>query len=244
MKKLLFNTLIFLSLHHTLFGQGKIALDKDFNELGDEYSSAVFFRVNPLEKKELSFILLDSMETKIGSEEWIIDKYSGAISERKIQLFNSEGRIHQTLLIKEKNKEITYFHQNGKKKCVEKYETGMITSRIYYNENGVYESADKIIKPEAVGGLQAWNKHLISKLRYPKEAYKVKAVGLVLVGFDIFEDGEIKNVQIINKGENHPALENEAKRVVELFDKGWIPLTINGIPQKSQMTIPIKFQRG
>ncbi|WP_194974309.1 energy transducer TonB [Aquiflexum lacus] len=243
MKKTFFITLIFLSLHHTSFSQKKIALDKDFNELTGD-SSRVFYRVNPFGNKELSFILLDSMETKIGSEEWTIDKFSGALSERKIQLFNSEGTIHQSLLIKEKNREITYYHDNGKKKCVEKYETGMISSRVNYDDNGVFESSDKIVKPEAVGGLQAWNKHLISKLRYPREAFKAKAVGLVLVGFDVFEDGEIKNVKIINKGENHPALEDEAKRVVELFDKGWTPLTINGIPQKSQMTIPINFVRG
>ena len=243
MKKSVLTTLIFLSQYHILFSQEKIALDKNFIEV-DQFSSAAFYRVNPLEKNDLSFILLDSLENKIGSEEWIIDKYSGAINERKIQLFHAENRLHTTLIIKDKNREITYFYDNGKKKCVEKYENGMITSRIHYNENGVYESTDKIVKPEAVGGLNAWNKHLISKLRYPREAFKSKAEGLVLVGFDIFEDGEIKNIHIINEGECHPALENEAKRVVELFDKGWTPMTINGIPQKSQMTIPIKFQRG
>lgn len=241
MKKTVLITIISLSLHHILFGQEIIALDEDFNEI-DKSLSATFYRVNPLEKNELSFILLDSMENQIGSEEWIIDKYSGALSERKIQLFNSEGTVHQSFLIKEKNREITYFHDNGKKKCVEKYEMRMISSRVNYDDNGVFESSDKIVKPEAVGGLKAWNKHLISKLRYPREAFKAKAVGLVLVGFDVFEDGEIKNVKIINKGENHPALEEEAKRVVELFDKGWTPLTINGIPQKSLMTIPINFK--
>jgi TonB family protein len=244
MKKTILSTIILCLVHFVLFGQEKTPLDKNFDELTEPSSSGIFYRVNPIDKKELSFDLIDSIENKIGTEEWVLDKYSGTVSERNIKIFYPDGMLKKSIVITEKNRDITDFHNNGKKKCVEKYENGMITSRIHYNENGVFESSDKIVKPEAVGGINAWNKHLISKLRYPREAFKSKAEGMVLVGFDILEDGEIKNIHIINKGESHPALENEAKRVVELFDKGWTPLTINGIPQKSQMTIPIRFQRG
>lgn len=144
MKKTFFITLIFLSLHHTSFSQKKIALDKDFNELTGD-SSRVFYRVNPFGNKELSFIQLDSMENKVGSEEWVIDKYSGNIIERSIKLSKSDGSLNKSILIMGTNREITYFHDNGNKKCIEKFETGMITSRDHFNVNGVFESDNTMI---------------------------------------------------------------------------------------------------
>jgi TonB family protein len=244
MKKAIISTFVLCLVHFVLFGQEKTPLDKNFEELTDPSSSGIFYRVNPINKKELSFDLIDSTKNKIGTEEWVLDKYSGTVSERNIKLYFPDGMLKKSIIFTDKNRVITDYYENGKKKCVEKYDTGMITSRVHYNENGVYESADKIVKPEAVGGIQAWNSHIRSKLKYPKAALTANAVGLVLVGFDILENGEVENIHIINKGESHPSLEDEAKRMVEIFDKGWIPLTINGISQKSQMTIRINFKRG
>jgi TonB family protein len=244
MVKSCFFSLIFCFTISNVFSQEKTVLDKDFNELGNSSSSGFYFRVNPLDKKELSFTILDSLENEIGKESWKIDKNSGLVSERKIELFYPDGASKETLIITENNREITFFHENGMKKSVEKQIAGMISSRSHFNEFGELESVDKITKPEAKGGIQAWSMHLRNNLKYPKAAINAEAEGRVLVEFDINVTGKAENVQIKNKGESHASLEDEAKRMVETFKNGWIPLTINGIPEKTKMTIPIAFKRG
>jgi TonB family protein len=226
------------------FSQEKILLDKDFNEISQSSSSSVFYRVNPVDKKELNFTILDTLENVVGKESWKIDKYSGLVNERKIELFYPDGSLKESLLITEKGKEITYFYPDGKKKSVEKYDGPFLSTKINYNENGIYESEDKITKPGVKGGSQAWMNFIRKNLKYPSEAISSNAEGNVIVEFNILEDGKIENIHIKNKGENHPSLEEEAKRIVGIFNKGWIPMTINGKPNKSIMRIPIRFRRG
>ena len=80
-------------------------------------------------------------------------------------------------------------------------------------------------------------------MKYSKSAIATNSEGKVLIEFDNTENEKVENFKIKKKGESHASLEEEAKRMVETFQNGWISLTMNGNPAKSQVTITINFKR-
>lgn len=77
-----------------------------------------------------------------------------------------------------------------------------------------------------------------SRLIYPEVAKKEKISGRVLVTFTIDVDGSIKDVKVLRG--THPALDNEAVRVVSSSPK-WKPGYQNGKPVPVSYTFPVIF---
>lgn len=84
-------------------------------------------------------------------------------------------------------------------------ETGPVAITVHYED------------PVFPGGEKAMYKFLEENINYPEEAEKDNAYGKVVVEFQVLTDGSITNIQLNRKV--HPALDQEALRVVSLLPK-------------------------
>jgi len=71
------------------------------------------------------------------------------------------------------------------------------------------------------GGQAAWNKFLISNMRYPDRAYTKGAEGVVIVEFSIDTNGMVSDIKAIS-GPSYGGLRDEAIRLIKISGK-WIP---------------------
>ena len=85
-------------------------------------------------------------------------------------------------------------------------------------------------------GLLKW---VQSNLKYPEIAKKNGVQGRVVVQFLIKKDGSIEEIKIYRS--RHPALDEEAIRIVKTFPK-FIPGKRNGVPVDMWYTLPINFK--
>ena len=104
---------------------------------------------------------------------------------------------------------------------------------------------DKILKdpmydtpPSFPGGFEALQSFLRENTQYPEEAVKNSIQGKVIVSFVIEEDGSISNIKVARGV--HPALDEEAVRVVGLMPK-WKPAMNNSKPIRTKYNVPVFF---
>ena len=95
------------------------------------------------------------------------------------------------------------------------------------------------INPEFVGGIEKLFEYLEENLNYPEMAKENGIQGKVFIQFDVWKDGDIKNVEVL-KGV-HETLDSAAVRVVKTMPK-WTPGYINGEPVNSRFTLPLSFK--
>jgi len=94
-------------------------------------------------------------------------------------------------------------------------------------------------KPEYIYGKRELSNHILKTARYPKDAKKDKAEGIVMVQVVVEKDGSFTNPQVISSV--HPLLDAEALRVVETL-KCFIPGKVNKEPVRCFYQIPIAFE--
>ena len=92
--------------------------------------------------------------------------------------------------------------------------------------------------PEFPGGNEALMKFIMENIRYPAEAGKVNAQGNVIVNFVVKSSGKVENAKVVKSV--HPALDNEALRVIGLMPD-WKPGTQRGKAVDVSYTLPIQF---
>ena len=112
------------------------------------------------------------------------------------------------------------------------------------NEEEVDSSSSRIYETveepgEFPGGQAALNKWLSYNIRYPEIAQQNGIQGRVVIRFVVEKDGTISNVECL-KGVD-PSLDGEAMRIVKIMPK-WIPGKINGMPVRSNFTLPVTFR--
>jgi len=78
-----------------------------------------------------------------------------------------------------------------------------------------------------------------SRVKYPQIAAENGIQGRVFIMFVVEPDGSVSNVTILRSVD--PALDNEAKRVVESSPK-WVPGKQRGAPVRVRFSMPINFQ--
>jgi len=94
-------------------------------------------------------------------------------------------------------------------------------------------------KPEYIYGRRVLDEHIVKTAKYPLDAKKDKAQGIVLVQIIVEKDGSFSNPQVISSV--HPLLDAEALRVVETL-KCFIPGKVNKEPVRCFYQIPIAFE--
>ncbi len=102
-----------------------------------------------------------------------------------------------------------------------------------------YRKTRKAIKlPRLIGGKEAFMKFLKENLRYPQEALKARVEGIVIVEFDVDDNGTVDKPRII-KGIGY-GCDEEAMRLVSLLR--YEKVKNRGIRLKSTTKINIKFK--
>ncbi len=94
-------------------------------------------------------------------------------------------------------------------------------------------------KPVFPGGQKALMEFLKSNLVYPKAARDSSIQGRVMVKFTVEKDGSITDVEVVRGV--HPALDEEAVRVVSMMPK-WKPGTQMGDIVRTKFTLPVFFK--
>ncbi|MBN8679113.1 MAG: M56 family metallopeptidase [Chitinophagales bacterium] len=98
------------------------------------------------------------------------------------------------------------------------------------------------VQPEFPGGMEGLMKYLGEQIKYPEEAKKANAEGMIVVQFLVKEDGSLDEVKQAEGAQiAHPALLTEAIRVVKAMPK-WKPAVKDGKVVKTTFTLPIKFK--
>lgn len=125
---------------------------------------------------------------------------------------------------------------------VESYEMGKLIAGESTQRSQKYQYSLSLFSPaQFIGGMDRFNQHVGSNLRYPSDAVAVKATGKVLVEFTVAEDGRV--TEVIAKISAHRALDAEAIRIVRSSPR-WIPAAERGIPISVKYYIPITFSLG
>jgi protein TonB len=94
--------------------------------------------------------------------------------------------------------------------------------------------------PEYPGGKEAFNKYLMTTVRYPQAEKETMKQGTVYVQFTVEKDGSITDVHTTKEVPEAPGLSAEAIRVMSNMP-GWTPGKVNGKPVRVQVTQPIRF---
>lgn len=141
--------------------------------------------------------------------------------------------------------------RNGEWKChtdsnkivlTELYDNGVLLSgkSVFANGETYIYASNREVNPEfrkgLFGGMEWFFKN---NYRYPKQAYKDKIEGRVLVTYVINKDGSVANVQAF--AAPNAELANEAVRLINKTSGRWIPGTQYGRKVNVQYTIPVSF---
>ncbi len=105
------------------------------------------------------------------------------------------------------------------------------------------EDGKVVVTPETLpyfpGGQSALEEFISKNLRYPEEAVKAGAEGIVLVQFTIEYEGSVHSPIILMDKVGYGA-SAETKRLVQLMPK-WVPATISGESVTVEYTLPVSF---
>lgn len=105
------------------------------------------------------------------------------------------------------------------------------------SKEDVFEQVDQ--QPVFPGGESAMLSYLVSKIRYPREAYENKIEGRVLVSFIVEKDGSITNAYAIQSVA--PQLDHESVCLIMSMPK-WIPGKHNGRNVRVRYQLPVNFK--
>ena len=114
-----------------------------------------------------------------------------------------------------------------------------LAARITEGAEEVFDITE--VQPVPPGGLEGWMKYLETNLNYPEKARKLGVEGVVIVLFEIHEDGAIHHAEVL-RGVSEE-LDLEAIRVVSNSPK-WAPAKQRDRVVKSRMRLPVRFSLG
>jgi len=126
---------------------------------------------------------------------------------------------------------------------IEQYQDGVIISLRTFDSFGEEIISPKIFtaveqNPEFPGGLDAFNKFIVTTLRYPEQARKNNTYGRVVVQFVVDGDGSLSDIKVV-RGVGD-GCDEEALRVMKMSPK-WLPGRQNGRPVRVAYSVPINF---
>lgn len=94
------------------------------------------------------------------------------------------------------------------------------------------------IMPQFPGGEKAFLHFLEQNIKYPKKDKRKGVQGRVVLEFQVCTDGSLCNFEV--KKSVSPTIDSEAIRIIQ-HSPQWKPGTINGVPVKTQYSLPILF---
>lgn len=219
-------------------------LDKDFHVHGKFIEGKTFYSLKP--SQDTSFDIFDLEDNLIGKEEREIKQTAQQSYRVRIIYFYDENNniIERHKLTNSTHyiRNSTYLNKEQQVLGQEQYKDGILTYRSSMDPITNEMITDDIILPGPTGGMRVWNDHVVSTLRYPKEAIVKRRKGTVYVSFEIDSNGNLGKLEVTNPNEVHSSLAKEAIRVITQFKGGWQPHVINGEAISSMHILPIVFQ--
>jgi TonB family protein len=94
-------------------------------------------------------------------------------------------------------------------------------------------------KAEYIYGRRALAEHIVKTAKYPTDAKKDKAEGIVMVQVVVEKDGSFTNPKVISSF--HPKLDEEALKAVAKLDKGFTPAKEKDEVVRCYYQIPVAF---
>jgi TonB family protein len=120
------------------------------------------------------------------------------------------------------------------------YKDGTPISGTGYDNNGKATPFAKLnVGAEYIGGLDAFQKFISSRIHYTERAKQASISGKVYVQFVVDGDGSVVNIKVV-RGIGY-GLDEQAMDVIKLTSKKWKPALQNGVPVSTQFTVPINF---
>jgi TonB family protein len=142
-----------------------------------------------------------------------------------------------------KNGKWQYFHSNGQIGSQETYDHDRLTTKVYYDENGVQQTDTTNRDGEATfpGGLAVWQKFLQKNIYFPSQ-YKITNAdqAVVMVRFAITEDGTVSEVTVTDSF--HPDIDKIAVEAVKKSPK-WKPAISHNRKMKEYHSQPVTFSQ-
>lgn len=111
-----------------------------------------------------------------------------------------------------------------------------VTKKIEITEDAIYYTVNEM--PAYIDGKRELPNYVSRTAKYPYEAGRDKAQGVVIVQFIVEKDGSISNPKVIQSV--HPKLDEEALRVIGTL-KGFTPGKQNGEAVRCYYQIPVPF---
>lgn len=244
MKQTIFVFLFFVILENSQAQNYVRFLDKYGYEVDDAKNSGyAFFELIQSQERMVLLHRFSKDSVKILEKSFLFDSLGNELASSEKEFYATKKT--KSVIRKEKLAEevlAKQFYETGSLKSETLSRKDEVVYEKYFNKAG-----DEIPKPEFTpaspkGGVKGWNNYLASELRYPSEARASGAEGMIILEFDLDSEGIIKNLTVVNKGENHKSLEMEALRVLEKYPHRWTPALENRIPIESRVKLPLKFK--
>lgn len=249
MKKSIYLAIFILIFPTYTFAQKSktIYLDKHFSPLTNKNVGEKQYKKNSspvMEGKQtetihdLNGILVKSIVHEFDNKKKLIR----TVSEE----YDDLGRVYK----------ISSVDHHTNKEMVEYFNDGNLIGRFLCSDNEVVfglrfidgeqvETSRNEFEPDFAVTKQQFREFLWSNIDYPEEARQKKIQGTVTLALEIMPDGTVNTIEVINQNEVPNILQEEAKRVVSSFDKGFrSALDVNGNPVKKWMYVPVRFSLG
>lgn len=151
---------------------------------------------------------------------------------------------------------ISTLEVSTKKEMIEYFHNGKIVGRFLCNDNELVfglrvidgeqvETSKNIYEPDFAVSKQQFKEFLRTNLNFPEDAKIKKIHGTVTLALEILPDGSLNTMEVINQNEVPIMLQEEAKRVIASFDKGFrSALDMDGNPVRKWMYVPVRFSLG
>jgi TonB family protein len=250
MKKFIYLAIfIFLSSYSSMFAQKTktVFLDKHFmpltsKSIEDHQYQKTIFPISEGKQKERIQDLNGKLIRVISNE------FDG--KKNLIRSITEEYGVNEII------HKISTLEFSTKKEMIEYFQDGKLVARFLCNDNEVVfgwrvidgeqiETSRNEFEPDFAVSKQQFKDFLRSNLNLPEEARKKGIQGTVTIALEIMPDGSVNTMEIVNQDEVSPMLQQEAKRVLAAFNKGYRPaLDVNGNPVKKWMYVPVRFSLG
>ena len=110
----------------------------------------------------------------------------------------------------------------------------------YEQADGSWEKDSTMDSPMQLYTAQVYQLFLLSNLRYPAEAIDKDIQGIPIIAILIDENGNAISYEVAKSA--HPLLDQEALRVLQLFDPEFVPAERNGKRIRFKFHLPIVFR--
>lgn len=180
---------------------------------------------------------------KVSESTTLFDSLGNVKGFRKRDLFES-GKSEFVYSEDKSKREIEKirYYESGDVKSQKFFRDGQLVNEAYFDKEG--QSISYLESREATpeDGKEGWTNYMMRNLSYPQAARSARAEGTIIVICLVDKEGNLKDPQIINKGEYHPSLEKEAIMLIEKYPDQFTPAMEDGEVVESFFRFPVRFK--